>query len=148
MKTVYVAMRAMPWDKLTVALPGSKNPDGTQPGITAKGDVEHAGFLPVYWLKGAAEKENPGSIIQEALVPDDWAVPAASATQQAENRPNFEKLDKAGVVAFAFKAETALGDETVQSLRKQILKGRAPSTRHGTERLLAYIKSCHAKAKP
>jgi hypothetical protein len=140
-KTVYIAMRALPWDRLNVALPAPPDANGNQPSVTAKGDDKRAGFLPIYWSQEAAEADNPGVQIQVGTVDGSWGQ-AVLSKQDTLNRPDFEKLDKDGLIDFARKIETRLAPERVKELRGEHLNGRRPGKRHSQSRLIQFILAC------
>jgi hypothetical protein len=71
-KKVYVAMNALPWNSLDVAI--GRTPEGQVHTVKAAGDDRNAGFLPIYWSREAAEAANPGSAITEAMVADSWGL--------------------------------------------------------------------------
>ena len=80
-KKVYVAMKALPWNSLDVAI--GKTPEGKVHTVKAAGDDRNAGFLPIYWSREAAETANPGSSITEAMVANSWGLTPAPVVEAA-----------------------------------------------------------------
>jgi hypothetical protein len=138
-KKVYVALRALPWARLNVAI--GKTPDGKVHTVQASGDDNNAGFLPVYWSKEAAEAANPGSEIQEGVVAEDWG---KGNKPQGEQGFLFfgedtEKMSKKQLVDLARVAEDRINLNLVVMARERALGGKAPSARFGEDKLRNYL---------
>jgi hypothetical protein len=149
-KKVYVAMRALPWERLNIAL--GKNPEtGEVHSINANGDDKHAGFLPVYWDEEAAKQENPNAQIQEGMVGDDWGKPELEKAQGDQGLvlfgKNVDEMNKGGLVDLAKIAEDKLTIPMVLLARERALGGKEPTTRFGAKKLKKYLEELHAASQ-
>lgn len=147
MQKIFLAMRALPWEKLTIQ-DGPANPDGTKKVVTAHGDHNNAGFLPVYWDEEAAKAANPGSEVKEAAVGDDWAhrppLPknGKHPPQGDQKRLEFEGLDKKGLLSKITEFEKDLGEKGMDSIVKAVrgfVLGSKPLSKAGKDKLQNYV---------
>lgn len=144
-KKVYVALRALPWERLNVAI--GKDTEGKIHTVQAASDEQHAGFLPVYWSEEAARKENPHAEIQIGEVSDTWGDPEEGKPLGAQGLVLFgqsvDDLDRKGLVDLARTAEDKLSLRMVLMARERILGGKEPTTRFGEDRLRKYLTELH-----
>jgi hypothetical protein len=145
-KKVYVALRALPWERLNIAI-GTNPKTGKVHTITANGDDNHAGFLPVYWDEETARKENPNAQIQPAEVGDDWGKPELEKAQGDQGLmlfgKNVEGMEKKELIDLAKLAEDKLPIQLVMLARERALKGKAPTSRFGAKKLKTYLSELH-----
>jgi len=148
MQKVFLAMNALPWERLTIQ-DGPPQPDGTVKKVTAHGDYFNAGFLPVYWSEEAAQKANPGAKIQEAGVGDEWATrPAPPGNVQTPQGDQFDFTGLEGKDLVAKVKETeeilkAKGMESVGDAIRGFVLGKASKKKIPDEKLRSYLMALH-----
>jgi hypothetical protein len=142
-KKVFVALRALPWHALNVAV--GKTEDGKVHSVKAQGDDKHAGFLPVYWDAESAQAENPGAEIKEGAVGEFWG--QLNVPQGDQGTVMFgedvETLSNKDLVKLAKTAEGKLSLTLVALARERHLESKAPSARTGKDKLKVYIRELH-----
>jgi hypothetical protein len=148
MQKVYMALRAFPWEKLTVQ-DGPPNPDGTKKVVTAHGDFLNAGFLPVYWTEEAAKAANPDTEIKEAGVGDEWAKrpnPPGNVNTPQGDQFDFIGLEGKDLVAKVKETEEILkakGMESVGDAIRGFVLGKASKKKIPDEKLRSYLMALH-----